>query len=218
MNECASSLFHLFILFCFVHSNSALYFADLGKTSLSPYSPQSIAYGSLKHMRLFITCESPKPSPRYPWIPEQINSGSLCLWTCYYLLCSAQLWSKHETHFLIDFHKNPFRIWAKHHLSHGTANNFLFISQLPISSGFFVTPMSQHFSAASSVSKTPVSHLILLLPSLLLFPSFYIVSKFYHLTAEKQLVPQFLSPNLLSADQQTKEVHFKEFTLLRRQL
>ena len=79
MNECASSLFHLFILFCFVHSNSALYFADLGKTSLSPYSPQSIAYGSLKHMRLFITCESPKPSPRYPWIPEHINSGSLSL-------------------------------------------------------------------------------------------------------------------------------------------
>ena len=78
--------------------------------------------------------------------------------------------------------------------------------------------MSQHFSAASSVSKTPVSHLILLLPSLLLFPSFYVVSKFYLLTAEKQLVPQFLFPNLLSADQQTKEVHFKEFTLLRRQL
>lgn len=123
-----------------------LHFADLGKTSLSPYSPQSIEYGSLKHMILSITWESPKPSPRYPWIPECINSWSLCLWTCYYpcLLCSAQLWSKHETHFLIDFHKNPFRIWAKHHLSHGTANNFLFISQLPISSGFFVTAMSQH--------------------------------------------------------------------------
>lgn len=189
MNECASSLFHLFILFCFVHSNSTLHFADLGKTSLSPYSPQSIEYGSLKRMILSITWESPKPSPGYPWIPEYINSWSLCLWTCYYpcLLCSAQLWSKHETHFLIDFHKNPFRIWAKHHLSHGTANNFLFISQLPISSGFFVTPMSQHFSVGSAVSKTPVSHLILLLPSLLLFPSFYIVSKFYCLTDEKQL-------------------------------
>lgn len=78
MNEWASSLFQLCLFYFvpYVHSNSSLHVGDLSQSSLSLPSSRSIAYGSLKHMRinLWLIYESPKPSPRYPWIPEHVSS------------------------------------------------------------------------------------------------------------------------------------------------
>lgn len=66
INECASSLFHLFILFCFVHSNSTLHFEDLCKTSLSPYSPPVCSIRESKAYETIYNMWKSKALPKIP--------------------------------------------------------------------------------------------------------------------------------------------------------